>query len=65
MIYKSSTTFTCIYENFYLYLQAIKQYKNMALNITINKASVAASFAAGATVATAVASGELLLMYIV
>ena len=29
----------------------------MALNITINKASVAASFAAGATVATAVASG--------
>lgn len=29
----------------------------MALNITINKVSVAASFAAGATVATAVASG--------
>ena len=29
----------------------------MALNIIINKASVAASFAAGATVATAVASG--------
>jgi hypothetical protein len=38
-------------------LQAIKQYKNMALNIIINKVSVAASFAAGATVATAVASG--------
>ena len=29
----------------------------MALNIIINKVSVAASFAAGATVATAVASG--------
>lgn len=57
MIYKSSTTFTCIYENFYLYLQAIKQYKDMALSLTINKVNVAASFAAGATVATAVASG--------
>lgn len=57
LIYKSSTTFTCIYKNFYLYLQAIKQYKDMALSLTINKVNVAASFAAGATVANAVASG--------